>query len=77
MADQAFFDTLLDEFCNGLYHAYADSSLTGLQRLRETVKAAQSLQLGGHVLTPHVTANDREGTCHQLANNDRVQWCEP
>lgn len=77
MADQAFFDTLLDEFCDGLYHAYADSGQTGLERLRETVKAAQSLQLGGHVLCPHVTANDREGVCHQLANDARVQWCEP
>jgi len=79
IADQAFFDTLLDEFCDGLFHAYAESESgqTGLERLRETVKAAQSLQLGGHVLTPHVTANDREGACHQLANKDRVQWCEP
>jgi hypothetical protein len=77
MADQAFFDTLLDEFCDGLYHAYANTGQAGLERLRETVKAAQSLQLGGHVLAMHVTANDREGACHQLANDARVQWCEP
>jgi hypothetical protein len=31
--------------------------------------------LGGHVLTPHVRANDREGMCHQMANESRVNWC--
>lgn len=77
MADAAFFDTLLDEFSNGLYHNYNEPSLTGLQRLAGTVKAAQQLQLGGHILEPHVRANDREGMCHQMANEDRVDWCNP
>ena len=77
MADPAFFTTLLDEFGDGLYHHYTTSGLTGLQRLLETVKASQALQLGSHVLAPHVLANDREGMCHQLANDDRLDWCEP
>jgi hypothetical protein len=75
MADTAYFDTLLGEFANGLYHDYTATGLTGLQRLVATVKAAQALQLGGHILAPHVVANDREGMCHQLANDKRVNWC--
>lgn len=77
MADTAYFDTLMDEFENGLYHDYTATGLTGLQRLVATVKAAQALQLGGHILAPHVVANDREGICHQLANHMRVNWCNP
>jgi hypothetical protein len=77
MADVAYFDTLLEEFTNGLFHNYTAPHLTGMQRLSETIKAAQALQLGGHVLTPHVLANDREGMCHQLANEKRVHWCNP
>ncbi|QDM29555.1 restriction endonuclease [Tardiphaga sp. vice304] len=77
MADAAFFDTLLDEFADGLYHSYNALGLTGLQRLAATVQAAQSLQLGSHVLEPHVRANDREGMCHQMANDDRLRWCAP
>ena len=77
MADTAFFDTLLDEFADGLFHDYTAHGLTGMQRLLNTVKAAQALQLGGHVLAPHVLANDREGMCHQMANEKRVNWCEP
>jgi hypothetical protein len=77
MADATYFDTLLDEFSDGLYHAYTAQGLTGLQRLASTVQAAQALQLGGHILAPHLRANDREGMCHQMANDERVNWCKP
>lgn len=76
MADQAFFETLLGEFCEGLYYTYTATGQTGLDRLKDTVKAAQSLQLGGHVLAPHVQAKDREGMCHQLANEGILKWCD-
>lgn len=75
MADAAYFETLLDAFSEGLYHAYTDTTKTGLQRLQHTVLNAQSLQLGGHVLEPHTTPSDREGICHHLANEDRLHWC--
>jgi hypothetical protein len=77
MADVAFFESLLTEFFNGLYHDYNDPTVQGLKRLRATVKAAQALQLGGHVLNDHTTTNDREGVCHHLANSNRIRWCEP
>jgi ABC-3C protein len=77
MADATYFDTLLDEFSDGLYHNYTALGLTGLRRLASTVTAAQTLQLGGHVLAPHVRAKDREGMCHQMANEQRLIWCKP
>ncbi|MBL8261431.1 MAG: hypothetical protein JNM58_03320 [Xanthomonadaceae bacterium] len=75
MADPAFFETLLGEFREGLYYTYTTIGQTGLDRLKDTVKAAQSLQLGGHVLAPHVQAKDREGMCHQMANEGILKWC--
>ena len=77
MADSGFFDTLLDEFQNGLYHSYTEREQSGIQRLRSTIRAAQALQLTGHILEPHVRANDREGMCHQIANERQVKWCGP
>lgn len=74
MADAEFFMTLLDEFSDGLYHTVASASPPALNRLSVTIQASQTLQLGGHVLAPHVRANDREGICHHLANDDRVDW---
>lgn len=76
MADAAFFDTLLGEFRDGLYYTYTTTDQTGLNRLKSTVIAAQSLQLGGHVLAPHVQAKDREGMCHQMANEGILKWCD-
>ncbi|EPE4155156.1 ABC-three component system protein [Yersinia enterocolitica] len=76
MADTAFFDSLVDEFCDALYHVCNEMADSGLKKMRSTILAAQSLQLGGHALAPHVVANDREGICHHMANENRVIWCE-
>jgi hypothetical protein len=76
MADAGFFETFLQHFADGLFHAYTKDWPSGLCRLQATVQAAQSLQLEGHVLTPHATPNDREGVCHHLANNGDIIWCK-
>ncbi|HEV2572969.1 MAG TPA: ABC-three component system protein [Beijerinckiaceae bacterium] len=75
MADEGFFNTLLGEFVDGLYHWHTGEP-EGYDRLISTIKASQVLQLSKHVLEPHVLPNDREGMCHQMANEGRVHWCE-
>jgi len=75
MADVAFFDTLLDELHNGLYHWHT-STPDGYPRLISTLQGSQIVQLSKHPLEPHVLANDREGMCHQMANEGRVRWCD-
>lgn len=75
-SDTALFDTLLDDFGNGLFFLYSEPNDAPIERLKKTVVAAQSLQLGSHALVPHLTPLDREGICHQLANKDKVNWCK-
>jgi hypothetical protein len=75
MADESFFDTLLGEFVDGLYHWHTGLP-DGYDRLIATIKASQTFQLSKHVLEPHVLPNDREGMCHQMANEGRVRWCD-
>lgn len=75
MADESFFDTLLGEFVDGLYHWHT-SEPDGYERLISTIKASQALQLSKHVLEPHVLPNDREGMCHHMANSGKVHWCK-
>lgn len=65
---------LLHEFRDGLYFHYSEVTASGYERLPQTIKASQILQLGGHTLTSHVLAADREGMCHQLANEKLVVW---
>jgi hypothetical protein len=76
MSDAAFFDSLLKEFEDGLFHTYSIKGPSGLQRLQTTLQAAQQLQLGAHVLAPHTNALDREGVCHHLVNNETIKWCD-
>jgi hypothetical protein len=76
MAHADYFETFLDDFASGLYHTYTADFASGLKRLQATVQAAQSLQLGSHILVHHATSTDREGVCHHLANNDVVVWCK-
>jgi hypothetical protein len=75
MAQEGFFDTLLGEFVDGLYHWHTGEP-DGYERLISTVKASQALQLSKNVLEPHVLPNDREGMCHQMANEGLVHWCD-
>ncbi len=76
MADMQHFSKLLDEFENGLFYWYTDSSRDGVDLLKYTVQGAQALQLTGQLLTQHVTAADREGLCHHLVNDRGVRWCD-
>ena len=75
MADAAFFDSLLGHFKDGLFYTYSVTGKSGLDRLSNTVQAAQSLQVGAHILEPHATPSDREGICHHLANDGTIEWC--
>ncbi|WP_413658055.1 ABC-three component system protein [Paraburkholderia phenoliruptrix] len=77
MADQAYFDSLLTEFSDGLYYQYTEPNGSPMDRLKATVTAAQAIQLGAHPLALHVTGKDREGMCHQMANEDILDWCNP
>lgn len=70
-----FFEDLLTEFQNGLFYHYTGGAASGYARLTETIKAAQVQQIPGHVLEAHMTALDREGVCHHLANDRGVSWC--
>jgi hypothetical protein len=74
-ASSSLFDSLLEEFEHGLVYSYTDPSDPPIERLKNTVQAAQSLQLGAHPLAPHMNSKDREGMCHQLANKDVLDWC--
>ena len=76
MADARYFDQLLGEFKHGLYFTYSAPANSGYDRLCETVRAAQMQQISSHVLKPHITAPDREGMCHHLANTGDVKWCD-
>lgn len=76
MKQVEFFDDLLGQFRTGLYYTYTAPAADGHERIRSTVRAAQTQQVDGHILGPHLTAFDREGICHHLANDESLTWCD-
>lgn len=69
-----YFETLLDEFFDGLFMTYSMDYKDSLLRMMKTIEQAGVMQLGAHELAPLVEANDRAGICHQLANALRFVW---
>jgi hypothetical protein len=75
IVDEMYYNTLQQEFADGLYYTYVAAHPSGLERLLRTIDSAIKLQLSEHPLRPHVTPNDRAGICHHLANDGQFQWC--
>jgi hypothetical protein len=65
--EAAIYDGVID--VHDLDHA------TGWSRLHEVMIVARSLSLTANRLIPVLEMSDRTGICHQLANEDRLDWC--
>ncbi|MEV4733126.1 ABC-three component system protein [Saccharopolyspora sp. NPDC049426] len=49
----------------------------GFERLQNVLKSAAEYKVNsGNILAPYVTAQDRKGLCHHLANDGRLTWCK-
>jgi hypothetical protein len=40
-------------------------------------KAARDMQITSNALITRAKPQDRDGICHQLANEDRLRWIKP
>lgn len=68
------FDALQEDIYNGVVDTCDSEHADGLQRLRETVSAAAKIDIGGNPLVGVARVSDKQGICHQLANDDRLTW---
>lgn len=59
---------------DGIKFTLAKEHPSGYDRVIAVCEQAVTVQLGDHALAPEVNPPDRSGICHQLANEDRVQW---
>ncbi len=61
-----------------IYQAVADvcdsDHSNGFQRMTAAVLQATSVGSTSNPLSPATNVQDRQGICHQLANDDRLQW---
>jgi hypothetical protein len=68
------FDSLQDDVYNGVIDICEASHADALERLRKTVTAAGQLGVTGNALVGVTKVADKQGVCHQLANDDRLTW---
>ena len=70
------FNSLQEDVYNGVIDICEAAHSDALERLRNAVSAAGQLDVSGNGLVGVTNVADKQGVCHQLANNDRLTWTE-
>lgn len=65
---------LQDEILDGIVDVVDVKKLNGYENVKKVVSTAKQLQISRTKLSAVVTVNDRGGICHQLANDDLIDW---
>lgn len=69
------FEALQEEIHDGVIDIHDSCQGDGLDRLLQVTQAANQLSITANGLLPVVKTRDRTGVCHQLANDDKLSWC--
>ena len=68
------FEDLQSEVYAGVIDIEQSSHASSMTRLNAVTQASTSLEITSNGLITVTKINDRKGICHQLANDDRLQW---
>jgi hypothetical protein len=71
------FEALQDDIHAGVIEVAESDHHNGMARLAQVLTASGQLDLSSHTLISVSNMNDRKGICHQLANEDRLDWMGP
>ena len=71
---QGTFDSFQDDVYHGVVDVYEDEHASGLARVRATVGRAALIDVSGNALARSAHTADKQGVCHQLANDDVLTW---
>ena len=68
------FTTLQEEIFDGVVDGCEDDHDDGFTRMKSTIRQATTISLTSNPLVSVTRVRDRQGICHQLANEDRLTW---
>ena len=74
---QGTFEDLQDEVLAGVIEVEGAAHDDGLSRVNAVTQAAAQLPMTANGLISVTQIQDKKGICHQLANEDRLQWVKP
>ena len=63
-----------EEIYDGVVDVYDDKHASGFERVRATVGRAATISVGGNALVGVARVKDKQGVCHQLANDCILTW---
>lgn len=70
------FDDLVGQVELGVGTVASYPHLDGMTRLKEVLGVANTLQVTSNPLNYRLQAGDLQGTCHHLANQERITWVD-
>jgi hypothetical protein len=68
------FERLQEDVFHGVVDICDSNHQDGFERMRATVTEAARLPTTSNPLASVIRVPDRQGICHQLANNDKLTW---
>jgi len=68
------FDALQDEIYHGVIDVCESNHANGFERMKATISQAAAVAATSNPLVSSMKVQDRQGICHQLANDDRLRW---
>lgn len=68
------FDDLQEEVFHGVIDVTEGMHANGFERMQATVAQAAQVSTAANPLASVTKSQDRQGICHQLANDDRLIW---
>lgn len=68
------YDALLEDMYQGVVDVECRDHIDAYTRLLSVSQEAKNVQLTANALISVVRPLDRNGMCHQLANNDKLKW---
>jgi hypothetical protein len=71
------FESFQQDIYTGIIDTHDAEHPDGYARVRAVTKAARDMQITANALITRAKPQDRDGICHQLANEDRLQWTKP
>lgn len=71
---QGTFESLQSEIHSGVVDTCDDDHVHGLVRMKAVINRANDIQLTENGLIQVTKIQDRNGICHQLANEDKLIW---
>ncbi|AXQ31057.1 hypothetical protein D0B54_21290 [Solimonas sp. K1W22B-7] len=68
------FESLQDDIYDGVIDTHDQNHADGFQKVSAVTKAARDMQITANALISCTNPKDRDGICHQLVNEERLQW---